>query len=113
MKTIKIYLNRDGSLRNGLTPDFVLNQYSWQDTLLNVYVPSVVCDFENGSTGVQAMFRSYDSEGDLVETLTNNKYNFDQQYLHSELLDQYHHFEYINCLLVLLLFHQANQQLVL
>lgn len=76
MKTIKIFLNEDGTFRNGLTPDFNLNQYSWQDTLLNVYVPTSIVDLQTGSTGVVAMFKSYDSEGELVEEITNNKYNF-------------------------------------
>ena len=43
MKTIKVFLNDDGSIRD-FVQDIVINQYSFQDTLLNVYVPSKIID---------------------------------------------------------------------
>lgn len=76
MKTIKVYMNVDGSLQNGFTPDFNLNQYSWQDSLINVYVPVSICDFDTGSTGVVCLFKSYDSEGELDEDISTNSYSF-------------------------------------
>ena len=43
MKTIKIILNDDGSVLS-LSCGFQLNQYSYNDTLLNVYVPSNILE---------------------------------------------------------------------
>lgn len=52
MKTIKIYLNEDGSIRD-YTQDFVINQYSFQDSLINVYVPTSILDLRNTNTTIE------------------------------------------------------------
>lgn len=43
MKTIKLILNADGSV-NSLNYGFQINQYSYADTLINIYVPSEIID---------------------------------------------------------------------
>lgn len=52
MKTLKIYLNEDGSIRD-YTQDFVINQYSFQDSLINVYVPTSILDLRNTNTTIE------------------------------------------------------------
>ena len=43
MKTIKFILNDDGSIQSS-SIGFQINQYSYNDTLINVYVPKELLD---------------------------------------------------------------------
>ena len=44
MKTIKFILNDDGSILDS-SIGFQINQYSYNDTLINVYVPYEILDY--------------------------------------------------------------------
>jgi hypothetical protein len=63
MKTLKIYLNEDGSIRD-YTQDFVINQYSFQDSLINVYVPTSILDLRNTNTTIED-----EDTGAIIQTI--------------------------------------------
>lgn len=63
MKTLKIYLNEDGSIRD-YTQDFVINQYSFQDSLINVYVPTSILDLRNTDTTIED-----EDTGTIIQTI--------------------------------------------
>lgn len=77
MLTYKIFLNEDMSLKRVVAP-FNLIQYSWQDTLLNVYIPkSIVEATQNISNAVSITFSQVDRNGDIVNMNDNHLYLFD------------------------------------
>ena len=55
MKTIKIFLNEDGTINN-FVQDIRINQYSFQDTLLNIYVPYSIVDLNMTSDDVNVIY---------------------------------------------------------
>lgn len=55
MKTIKIFLNEDGTINN-FVQDIRINQYSFQDTLLNIYVPYSIVDLNMTSDDVNIIY---------------------------------------------------------
>jgi len=55
MKTIKIFLNEDGTVNN-FVQDIRINQYSFQDTLLNIYVPYSIVDLNMTSDDVNVIY---------------------------------------------------------
>lgn len=66
MKTLKIYLNEDGSIRD-YTQDFVINQYSFQDSLINVYVPTSILDLRNTDTTIED-----EDTGAIIQTINGS-----------------------------------------
>lgn len=77
MLSYKIFLNEDMSLKRVVAP-FNLIQYSWQDTLLNVYIPkSIVEATQNISNAVSITFSQVDRNGNIVNMNDNHLYLFD------------------------------------
>lgn len=69
MKTLKIYLNEDGTIQN-YSQDFVINQYSFQDTLLNIYVPYSILDMTMTSDDPDIVYGTNIQMG-MIYTRTN------------------------------------------
>lgn len=69
MKTLKIYLNEDGTIQN-YSQDFVINQFSFQDTLLNIYVPYSIVDMNMTSDDDNVVYGTNIQMG-MIYTRTN------------------------------------------
>lgn len=76
MKTIKIILNADGSPRD-LGQNVNINQYSFQDTLLNVYVPTSISNFgiSTISKEIEGVVHTYTYSTNVLVGLTYTKPN--------------------------------------
>lgn len=76
MKTIKIILNADGSPRD-LGQNVNINQYSFQDTLLNVYVPTSISNFgiSTISKEIEGVIHTYTYSTNVLVGLTYTKPN--------------------------------------
>jgi hypothetical protein len=88
MKTIKIFLNDDGSIKK-FSQDFKINQYSFQDTLLNVYVPTNIIDLamSYNLTDSETIIYGTSIQMGLVYTNSNGSTKVGDKYLFSYVKD--------------------------
>ena len=88
MKTIKIFLNDDGSIKK-FSQDFKINQYSFQDTLLNVYVPTNIIDLamSYNLTDSETTIYGTSIQMGLVYTNSNGSTKVGDKYLFSYVKD--------------------------